>query len=230
MRRIQKLPLLVLALALLLTAAAPALAEGGPRYQVSITNLTRGQVITPPVVVLHSAEFKLFGPGMPAREGLRFLAEDGMTQPLIDEITGESGVFAVAAGGGPVLPGHTVTIEIEGGSGWPLISAVGMLASTNDAFLGASSLPVPPPLFAGLQVPASLSRHMAPAFDAGTEANTESCEEIPGPPCGNGGVRHEEGAEGFVHIHSGLYGHGDLDPATLDWNNPVVMIRVSRLP
>ncbi len=220
-----------LSLALLvLLAAAPALAQSAVRYQVSITNLTRAQVMTPPVVVAHAEGFALFTPGMPAPDGLRPLAEDGMTGPLVEAIADDPGVMAVAVGDSVILPGQTLTVEIEAAAPWPWFSVVGMLASTNDAFFGATSLPAPPPIIGGLGFPTSLSRRMALAFDAGTEANTESCEEIPGPPCGNPGVHHEEGAEGFISVHPGLHGGGDLDPATLDWNNPVAMIRIRRLP
>ncbi|MDQ7007907.1 MAG: spondin domain-containing protein [Acidobacteriota bacterium] len=213
-----------------LLAAAPALAQGTARYEVSITNLTRGQVITPPVVVAHDAGFQLFTPGMPAREGLRPLAEDGMTAALTAEIGSEPGVMAVAVGDGVILPGQTLAVEVETSSPWPQISVVGMLASSNDAFLGAAALPAPPPGIRGLGLSTALARHTAIAYDAGTEANTESCEEIPGPPCGSPGVRHEEGAEGFIAVHPGLHGGADLDPAALDWNNPVALIRIRRLP
>ena len=39
-------------------------------------------------------------------------------------------------------------------------------------------------------------------------------------------MRDTEGAEGFVHIHSGIHGTGDLSPAEWDWQNPVVEIAV----
>jgi hypothetical protein len=64
-------------------------------------------------------------------------------------------------------------------------------------------------------------------YDAGTEANTESCAHIPGPPCGNKFVRVTEGAEGVVAPHQGVLGIGDLDPAVLGWSDPVVTVSVS---
>jgi len=56
---------------------------------------------------------------------------------------------------------------------------------------------------------------------------------IPGPnfvECGGpgkGGVAG--GGEGFVHIHSGIHGVGDLKPALRDWNNPMALITVRRV-
>ena len=36
-------------------------------------------------------------------------------------------------------------------------------------------------------------------------------------------------AEGFVHIHAGIAGGGDLDPAATDWNNPVALVHIERI-
>ena len=41
----------------------------------------------------------------------------------------------------------------------------------------------------------------AKAYNVGSEVNSESSELIPGPPCGKGGSRDTEGAQGYVHIH-----------------------------
>jgi len=210
-----------------LLAGLPALAQ---RWEVSVTNLTEGQVITPPLVVLHQPGFELFTAGDAAPDALVPLAEGGATAPLIEALAADPAVVATAAGDGPILPGHTGRIVIEGAGGRLAISAVGMLATTNDAFFAALSLPVPPPRIRGLGLGVVGGSYFAPAWDAGSEADTESCEEIPGPPCGNGGVRHPEGAEGFVAIHSGIHGHGDLAPELHGWNNPVALIRIRPLP
>jgi hypothetical protein len=69
----------------------------------------------------------------------------------------------------------------------------------------------------------------ATAYDAGSEANSEDCDFIPGPPCGNGGVRDTDGAEGYVYIHSGIHGIGGLDPAEFDWLNPVATVKIERV-
>jgi len=49
------------------------------------------------------------------------------------------------------------------------------------------------------------------------------------PPCGNKFFRDTAGAEGFVHVHSGIHGIGDLDPETLDWHNPVAEVTIRRV-
>ena len=100
------------------------------------------------------------------------------------------------------------------------LSVAGMLVITNDAFFAVR----------GARLPKNGSAsHRAVAYDAGSEGNTESCAHIPGPPCGNPGMRETASAEGFVHVHSGVHGGGDLDPAASDWRNPVAMIQVQRI-
>ena len=48
-------------------------------------------------------------------------------------------------------------------------------------------------------------------------ANNEDCAFIPGPPCGNPGVRDEAEAEGYVHIHAGIHGIGSIEHRTEGW-------------
>ncbi len=67
------------------------------------------------------------------------------------------------------------------------------------------------------------------AYDAGSEENNEDGAFIPGPPFGCCGGRATDGAEGFVHIHSGVHGIADLAPEVYDWRNPTAMIRVTRI-
>jgi hypothetical protein len=118
------------------------------------------------------------------------------------------------------MPGASLTVEITTGRPFKFISAAGMLVTTNDAFFAIR----------GVRVPWSRQKVVeAEAYDAGSEANAESCDNIPGPPCGNPGVRDIEDAEGYVHIHAGIHGIGDLDSATHDWRNPVVEITIQRV-
>lgn len=97
-----------------------------------------------------------------------------------------------------------------------------MLVSTNDAFVGLDRYTLP----SGFSAAFSATSVDVPAYDAGSEANTESCDHIPGPPCGSPGVRVTDGAEGFVHVHRGIRGVGDLDDSAKDWKNPVARVIV----
>ena len=72
----------------------------------------------------------------------------------------------------------------------------------------------------------------SPAYDAGSERNDELCASIPGPffaECGGAGSGGKPGGgEGYVHIHAGIHGIGDLHPAQRDWRNPVAQITIRR--
>ncbi len=112
------------------------------------------------------------------------------------------------------LPGSSVTLTVDVDRHFRRLSLAGMLVTTNDAFVAVRSAGIP---WGWRQLEAA-------AYDAGSEANSEACDFIPGPPCGNGGVRDTADAEGFVHIHSGIHGSGDLLPSRDDWRNPVAKI------
>jgi hypothetical protein len=209
-----------------LLAALPALAadRDGPRmYRVTVTNLTPGQIISPPLIVAHSEALSLFEVGQPASDPLAALAEDGMTGPFTELLEDLPGVRDYAVADGPVLPGQSVSVEIEASGRRAVISGVGMLVVSNDAFFG----------FRQAETGAVRNRQpfslYALAYDSGSEANTESCLDIPGPPCGSPGMRVTEGAEGFVHVHSGIHGIDDLEPERDDWRNPVVRITIEPL-
>ena len=199
-------------------------------YEVTVTNLTGTQIFSPPVVVVHDSSIALFEAGQPASEGLRYIAEDGNAGPLLDALPGLPEVSAFAASDGPLLPGQSVTIEVDASAGRSVISVLGMLVTTNDAFFAVNSLPAPSIRFRGLAGASLFSSAYANAWDAGTEFNSESCEEIPGPPCTGPGVRNTEGAEGFVHVHRGIAGNADLSLSAHDWRNPVALVSVQRLP
>jgi len=179
-----------------------AYADDSTRYRVSITNLTKGQLMTPPVVVVHRKSFALFALGEEASEGLKRQARDGDPTLLTGELETAHGVINVTVGGGPVFPGETQEIEFSSSSNG-LLSVSSMLASTNDALAAHRGLALSPAV--GKTQVAFLR-----VYDAGAEINDESCTHIPGPPCGNPFVDTDDN-EGFVHFHPGLGLQGDLD-------------------
>ncbi len=211
---------------MLLSLAATAFAQDFT-YEVTITNLTKGQIISPPVVASHYRDVTIFTPGEAASEPLAQLAEDGMAAPLVEALEGVDLVYDVAAADGPVLPGESVTIEVTVTGVYNRISAVGMLVTTNDAFFGLDSAEVY--TFNFKKAIPRKSRHFVGAWDAGSEANSEGCDYIPGPPCGNGGVRDTENAEGYVYPHPGLHGEGDISLSGYNWQGAVVMVEITRI-
>jgi hypothetical protein len=233
LRRLARIGAVTLACSALLLGGTAALADDegsgfpsrratGTRYMVTITNLTYDQIISPPVVVVHDGRFSLFQPGQPVSGELAALAEDGMTGPLAGLLEVSTGVVDYAVAGGGIPPAGSVTVEVNAPGRGKMLSLAGMLVSTNDAFVGLDGLA----LSAGFAAAAGATTVGAPAYDAGSEANTESCDHIPGPPCHGPGVRVTDGAEGFVHVHRGIRGAGDLDASAKDWNNPVASVTV----
>lgn len=220
----RSLPLAALA-ALVLAVLAPAAADAQPgnTYRVTITNLTESQPVSPPVVVTHSIGVHLFVPGEPAPAPLVPIAEEGDPTELVAALEGiGSAVLDVAVGDGPLMPGESTTVEVQARGKAVFLSAVGMLGTTNDAFFGLDGF-----FLRGHP----WSRHvLVPAYDAGSEENNELCEFVPGPPCGGTDSRATAGAEGFVTVHSGIHGIGDLPADDFDWHNPVVRVQVTRLP
>jgi hypothetical protein len=198
--------------------------KGGAVYEVTITNVTRDQTFTPFLVVAHRPRVRLFEVGQPASAELEALAENGDTVPFEKTLAVTPGVHGVKVGGGLLAPGQTTTMKVKGHRD-DRVSLAAMLIPTNDGFIALSS--------AG-PFGRSLRSTYAPAYDAGTEVNDETCASIPGPSyveCGGpgGGGAPAGGEEGFVRIHEGLHGVGDFDAATRDWRNPVAKVSIRRI-
>src|SRR5262249_2496327 len=133
------------------------------RYEVTITNLTRGQQFTPFLVATHGAGVKLFELGKPASAELAALAEEGNPAPLAAARSALAGTGQVVTGNGLTNPGASVKLVIEGGGGFGFLSVAAMLIPTNDGFVALDSVPLPRDHQA-LAV-------TAPAYDAGSERN-----------------------------------------------------------
>ncbi len=215
---------LVLA-AVSITLSPEAAAQARLNYRVTIYNLTYDQVFSPPLVVTHKSDASVFRSGYPASPGLRNLAEDGGNAALRLELALSPDVMTLVAATAPIPPGGSASFDVAAQGNFDRLSAVGMLVTTNDAFFGLDGFDIDSDAFSNR----SSAMVFAPAYDAGTENNNELCAFIPGPPCGNGGVPDMAGAEGYVHIHRGIHGTGDLDAARFDWRNPVAKIVVTRL-
>jgi hypothetical protein len=206
---------------------------GDLKFEVTITNITRGQILSPAVVASHKSGMSpLFSLGEEASAELAAVAEDAMIDPLIDALEASPAVteVAVATGvNGPILPGESTSVTLDAARialnlHANRISLVGMLVTTNDAFYGVNS--ISPKVFYPFGKVDIRETFYLLAYDAGSEFNSENCAFIPGPPCGNGGVHDPSAAEGFVHVHSGIHGVGDLNPSEFDWRNPVARVTV----
>ena len=189
-------------------------------YHVTITNTTANHIITPPAVIAHNRHFKLFNITEAASPELVILAEGGNVTPLLESLADNNNVSAVMStldqDPPVILPGHSITVEIKAPKR-TLFTVAGMLATSNDAFTSAT-----------LRAPKKnrFSSAMAMTYDAGSEDNNELCIDIPGPPCGGTNTPIEGDGEGFVTIHNGVHGVGDLVPADFDWRGPTAMVRI----
>ena len=219
---------LSLAIICSLAVTAPARAaddDEGARIEVTITNLTRGQQFTPILVAAHKSNVKLFELGKPASIELATLAEEGNPAPLAAALAALPGTGQVVTGGGLTNPGASTTLVVEGRRGFGFLSVAAMLIPTNDGFFALNGVALPRGN--------DMLTLTAPAYDAGSERNDELCVSIPGPffaECGgSGGGGKPGGGEGYVHIHAGIHGIGNLPAATRDWRNPVALITVRRV-
>ncbi|MBK9252565.1 MAG: spondin domain-containing protein [Proteobacteria bacterium] len=214
------------AAALLATVTTGAVADGGSQgrsvreFEVTVTNLTAGVVFTPLLVATHSGRISMFKPGQPASDGLGILAEGGDTAPLQAALGNSGEVLDAVSTSGLLAAGASVTVKVRGSSRFDRLSVAGMLLPTNDGFAGLNSAELP---WDRASVTYTLS-----GYDAGTEPNDEICANIPGPQCGGAGVS-QGGAEGFVHVHGGIHGIGDLSAAKYDWRNPVAQVTIRRV-
>jgi hypothetical protein len=202
-----------------MTAGVALADDSDTCYEVTITNMTRGQIFTPVLVATHRKNVKLFTVGEAVNDELAQLAEGGDVVPLADLLGSmhyKVGAVAVAdfdRPGGVFLPGESVSVEIPASGRYNRLSIASMLAITNDGFVALNGVPARPGM------------HVAPVYDAGSEFNDELAVNIPGP---GGEGYNMEGGEGFAHIHAGVHGIGDLAPEEMDWRNPAANVTIKR--
>ena len=187
-------------------------------FEVTIFNITKSQIFTPILVATHHSSVILFTPGLAASSQLEIQAEGGATMPLQDLLDGNPNVLETVSTDGLLLPGQSVTVEIQADVHFNRLSITSMLIPTNDTFVGLRSMKL---------MPLRSAMFTLPAYDAGTELNDELCANIPGPDCGGEGD-NTAGGEGFIFISNGISGIGDLEPDVFDWRNPVARVRVRR--
>jgi Spondin_N len=212
---------------LALTVAAFSAHATGPEgrwsYEVTVTNITFNQQFTPLLLTTHKPGISLFKLGQPAIPELATLAEEGNVTPLRALLDSSPLVTATTAAGGLLDAGKSLTFHIQANPWRDRFSVAAMLIPTNDAFVALNGVALPHP-------GQSAVTYKARAYDAGSEVNDELCASIPGPffaECGGPGAGGRPGGgEGFVHVHRGVHGGGNLKPSNRDWNNPVAEVRI----
>jgi hypothetical protein len=203
--------------------------ESMAEITVTVTNLTNNQPLSPPAVILHEGTYSLWQSGSAASDELELLAESGNPADVITAAQAHSGVATSMAGTAVIMPGTSSTIVLElKTSELNQLSLATMLVNTNDAITGALAVDV-----SELALNDTLSLHSL-VYDAGTEANTETLESVPGPAAGGEGYNaSREGDSNKVSIHPGVITASDgLSTSALNFShafdNPAALITISR--
>ena len=205
-------------------------------YEVTITNLTDGQPLSPAVVATHRPGVRLFREGHRASDAIEAIAENGDQSLAVAALEASDRVTDVVDVGAPLtLAGTTVgdftdsaTFKIEAGR-WDRLSFASMLICSNDGFTGLDAIKLP-------KRGNGTVTHYAAAYDAGTERNTEVSEDIvdpcsalgpvalPGDPDGN----NNDGIDTHdrIRMHKGVRGSGELGPEH-DWDGAIAMVEIS---
>jgi len=220
----KKSHLLALATSMLVSTTASANYHSTHEYEVTVTNITKSISFTPVMVAAHKKKVDLFELGEPASGAIEATAEGGDTSKIAAMFTGASDEVLTAAG--PVMAllraGESSSVTFTSSLHAPKFSIASMLLPTNDAFVAKESIKLP----RGVKEKTVYVR----AYDAGTEENDESCLNIPGPTCnGSAFSAQAETDEGFVYIHNGIHGVGDLEASKYTWNNPVMKVTIKRV-
>lgn len=192
-------------------------------YEVTVTNLTNAQPLSPIAVVLHDTD-TLWSIGESASVALETMAEGGDNSQLIAlEI-----VNASVSGSAPLMPGvtETLTVTIEDQTD-AMLSLATMLVNTNDAFTGLSSIDL-----SGLAVGDTWTTYTS-VYDAGTEGNSEAAGSIPGPADGGTGYMMDRDDVDVVSMHPGVVSQDDgLTTSVLTqahrFDNPATYVMIKR--
>lgn len=215
-------------------------------FNVTLTNLTHGQPMAPVAIIAHEPGYYAFASGMPASLGLENLAEGGSPVMLIGEAQDAVQFLDAVASAGITGPGGTTEITTVLVPELDLdnvrLSIASMLVDTNDAFAGINAKDI-----SNMAVGDSMI-FTIPAWDAGTEANTETADTMPGPAAsaaGGGGA-----SAGFdaarddlvdaVRIHAGVVTNENATDPSLEglatsvldqsdrFDNPSARVKVTR--
>lgn len=206
----------------------PAMAS----FDVTVSNLTNAQPLSPIAVIAHRDAYSIFTIGLAASAALERLAEDGNNGEVITEADGDTAnVFVTGSGAAPIGPAGSETVAItmlESDLAELQLSVATMLVNTNDAISALNSLD------ASTMAVGDVIQVNVIAYDAGTEADTEAAGDIPGPAGGGEGFNAARSDDNDrVAMHAGVVSQDD-GFVTSDltqqhrFDNPVMRVRLER--
>jgi hypothetical protein len=202
-----------------------AATSGLHTYTITITNLTKGQPLSPPLISTNYGSGQFFKPGGTANWGVQQIAENGNNTPLYESAVADQKagyVTDVQRASAPLVPkgspadamfDQTVTITIKA-KDTDRINWISMIGCTNDGFAGFNAARLPRAKGRSVNVPVF-------DFDAGTEENTEDFADLGAGCQGAIGVKSTQGAVGTsmtdwrlaeggsIHRHEGIFGASD---------------------
>lgn len=214
----------------LLLSACGSSTQKARSYEITVSNLTANQPLSPIVVFAHEPEYKLWETGKPASVALEYLAEGGSNGQLIDEVKKNKNYMSHTSGSGVIASGNSkmVTVNFKN-TNWVRLSLASMLVNTNDAFTGFNDIEI-----YNIGIGKSKTFNTL-AWDAGTEKNTESSGTIPGPADGGEGFNSSRtGDTNFISAHQGVISKDDgLQNSVLNeshrFDNPVARVTIRRI-
>ena len=201
-------------------------------FDVTVTNLTNAQPLSPVAVIAHVDGYRVFTVGEPATVGLEELAEGGSNAALIAEANADANVLVTGSGMAPIGPAGAETVRIDlPESQLPglLLSVSTMLVNTNDAISGINGADI------GSLAVGDIMSVRAIAYDSGTEANSELAADIPGPAGGGEGFNPARSDRvDQVAMHTGVVSQDDgFASSSLTgqhrFDNPTIQVRIERI-
>jgi hypothetical protein len=212
---------------------------------VKVTNIGYAQPLSAPIIVAHHKDVSLFELGQPASAEVAAFSQ-GDSAALEEYITSAAVspyICGWAKGDATLMPGDSLYIAFnvsettECNCEDMAATVLAHMEATNDGFAAVNTV-----LFS-VAPENTLDEHHAPwdvyfvnAYDAGSEANTEVCADLTFCPNevsskAKASSQVDLEGEGFIHVHRGISGNGDLDRDVHDWKNPVAMVELhSRMP
>lgn len=177
-------------------------------YSVSLINGSAMQTLSPAAVILSDDALNLWSIGSPASSALEMLAESGSPAMLLEQNPGIYGatLAAVPAGQNSAV---TITAMIDHPA---MLSVASMPIFTNDAIVGLQNIAIH-----GLAIGDSMILN-ADILDAGTEANTETLDTVPGLGMEGAGYlsnRDELTGNDAVTMHPGVVSNAELSTSAL---------------
>jgi hypothetical protein len=175
-------------------------------YRVTITNITKGQPLSPPLIVTNYGNGQIFRDGRAANWGVQQIAENGNNTPLYESFLQDQKdgyVTDVQRAAAPLVPkgspadamfDQQVVLTIRA-KDTDRISYISMLGCTNDGFAGSNAARLPRAKGRTVRIPVF-------DYDAGTEENTEDFADL------------GAGCQGAIGVKSAL---GSLGTSMTDW-------------